>query len=75
MQFSSVLVSALLAAVPALAFTNGSLVPSYICGKANDGYPKSFGQLLGYTREEVAAISFSPDGMHMRFPRFMKQHR
>ena len=30
------------------AFTNGTLLPSYLCGLQNDGYPKSVGTLIPY---------------------------
>ncbi|KAF2421801.1 hypothetical protein EJ08DRAFT_490732 [Tothia fuscella] len=47
------------AAVPTLAFTNGTLVPAYICHPNADGLPKSLGQLLRFTREPVQQIGFS----------------
>lgn len=33
------------------AFSNGTLVPSYLCGPPNDGYPKSLGGVLKYFHE------------------------
>jgi hypothetical protein len=30
------------------AFTNGTLLPAYLCGPANDGMPKSLGQVLNF---------------------------
>jgi len=54
------MLTALVAAVsPAWAFTNGTLVPAYICNPTPDGMPKSFGQLLTYTREPVGPMSFN----------------
>jgi hypothetical protein len=58
MQFVAI-ISAALMAVPTFAFTNGSLVPAYICHPTNDGLPKSFGQLLQYTREQTTKVAFS----------------
>jgi hypothetical protein len=43
MHFETIFSAAVLAAVPAAAFTNGTLVPAYICNPVNDGMPKSFG--------------------------------
>jgi len=47
-----------LAASQVSAFTNGSLVPSYICNPTPDGLPKAFAQLLPYTRKNAAVIAF-----------------
>ncbi len=38
------------------AFTNGTLLPSYLCGPPNDGYPKSLGGVLKYFHEEGADL-------------------
>jgi hypothetical protein len=58
MQQRSFLTAALLAwASQVSAFTNGSLVPSYICNPASDGLPKAFAQLLPYTRKNAAVIA------------------
>jgi hypothetical protein len=62
MQFETIIIAALLAATPTLAFTNGSLVPAYICHPKADGLPKSFGQLLQFTREQTPTVAFSPNG-------------
>jgi hypothetical protein len=58
MQLPIVLIAAL-AAAPALAFTNGSLIPSYICNPVPDGLPKSFGELLPHTEEQLGPIAFN----------------
>ena len=34
----------------AYCFTNGTLLPSYLCGDRNDGYPKSVGTLIPYLK-------------------------
>lgn len=57
MQFSTVILAALAAVTPVSAFTNGTLVPAYICNQQADGLPKSFGQLLPYTRKNLAKIA------------------
>jgi len=46
-------------AMPSYAFTNGTLVPSYICNPQSDGLPKSFGQLLQYTQKKVTTLAFN----------------
>jgi len=56
---SSIIVAAAFAAVPALAFTNGSLIPSYICNPVPDGLPKSYGALLPFTSEQLGPIAFN----------------
>jgi hypothetical protein len=58
MQTKSFIATALLAATQVSAFTNGSLVPSYICNPASDGLPKAFAQLLPYTRKNAAVLAF-----------------
>jgi hypothetical protein len=62
MHYRSTILAALAAATPALAFTNGSLVPPYICNPTADGLPKSFGQLLLFTREQTPTVAFSQNG-------------
>jgi hypothetical protein len=62
MQFQTILLAALSVATPALAFTNGSLVPPYVCNPTPDGLPKSFGQLLLFTREQTPTVAFGPNG-------------
>jgi hypothetical protein len=62
MQLVTLIFAAFIATSPALAFTNGSLVPAYICHPYADGLPKSFGQLLQFTREQTPKVAFSPDG-------------
>jgi len=59
MYLSSLIFAALVAVSPVSAFTNGSLVPAYICDARPDGLPKSFGQLLPYTREQAGTIAFN----------------
>lgn len=58
MQFKAIIITALTAA-PALALTNGSLGPAYICNPQADGLPKSFGRLLPYTCEPTTKVGFS----------------
>lgn len=47
------------------AFTNGTLLPSYLCGPLNDGYPKSVGTLIPYLQlgEVNTPYNFFPPGM------------
>jgi hypothetical protein len=59
MHYAILLLAALAAVSPVSGFTNGSLIPSYICNNNPDGLPKSFGQLLPYTREPLCAIAFN----------------
>jgi hypothetical protein len=54
--------------MPALAFTNGSLVPAYICHPTRDGLPKSFAQVLSFTREMTGTIAFNANGLPLPFP-------
>ena len=45
------------------AFTNGTLLPSYLCGLQNDGYPKSVGTLIPYLKlgkKDTAYNQFPP---------------
>jgi len=57
MQLSTIILATLAAVAPVSAFTNGTLVPAYICNQQADGLPKSFGQLLPYTRKNLAKIA------------------
>jgi len=41
------------------AFTMGKLIPAYICAPAGDGMPKSFGQLLQLTRNQLGKVAFN----------------
>jgi len=41
------------------AFTYGKLVPAYICAEPGDGLPKSFGQLLQLTRNQLDEVAFN----------------
>ena len=68
MQLPTLVLAALTAALPALAFTNGSLVPAYICNPTPDGLPKSFGQVLSFTREMTEAVAFNANGVSLPFP-------
>jgi hypothetical protein len=45
-------------------FTNGTLLPSYLCGQQNDGYPKSVGTLIPFLRlgEVNTTYNFFPPG-------------
>jgi hypothetical protein len=61
MKRSALFISTLAIATPVAAFTNGSIVPAYICDAKPDGLPKSFGQLLPYTREMTGPIAFNPN--------------
>jgi len=63
MQYAITIAAVLAAASPALAFTNGSQVPAYICNPTPDGLPKSFGQLLQLTREQTPQVAFNTNGM------------
>jgi len=51
-------VSAFALAVQVSAFTNGTLVPAYICNPVDDGMPKAFGQLLPYLRKNGKSVAF-----------------
>ena len=45
------------------SFTNGTLLPSYLCGRQGDGYPKSVGTLIPYLKlgnVETAYNQFAP---------------
>ena len=44
MNFLSLLLTISLCSIS--AFTNGTLLPAYLCGPQNDGYPKSVGTLI-----------------------------
>jgi hypothetical protein len=66
MHYAITIAALLAAATPTLAFTNGSLVPPYICSPTADGLPKSFGQLLQFTREQTPQVAFSTNGTCFR---------
>jgi hypothetical protein len=52
----------LAAAAPQVsAFTYGKLIPAYICAPAGDGMPKSFGQLLQLTRNQLGDVAYNAD--------------
>jgi hypothetical protein len=54
----------ILLAAPALrvsAFTMGKLIPAYICAPLGDGMPKSFGQLLPLTRNQLGQVAYNTD--------------
>jgi len=54
----------ILLAAPALrvsAFTYGKLIPAYICAPLGDGMPKSFGQLLQLTRNQLDEVAYNTD--------------
>jgi len=56
------LIAILAAAAPRVsAFTYGKLVPAYICAPLGDGMPKSFGQLLQLTRNQLDEVAYNPD--------------
>jgi hypothetical protein len=54
----SLLLSAFAAVVQVAAFTNGTLVPAYICNPVDDGMPKAFAQLLPYMRKNGKSVAF-----------------
>jgi hypothetical protein len=54
----SLLLSAFAAVVQVAAFTNGTLVPAYICNPVDDGMPKAFAQLLPYLRKNGKSVAF-----------------
>jgi hypothetical protein len=62
-QYPTFVAAALAAVFQALAFTNGSLVPSYICNPTPDGLPKSYGQLLPFTSLQLGTIAFNANGL------------
>jgi hypothetical protein len=54
---------ALAAVPPTLAFTNGSLIPSYFCNPKPDGLPKSLGELIPFTvKDQNNALAFNSNG-------------
>lgn len=74
MQLEAILFAAILAAAPAAAFTNGTLVPAYICNPTADGLPKSFGQLLQFTREQTPKVAFNQNaGQDVNAPQLQQQ--
>ena len=68
MRLPTLVLAALTAAMPTLAFTNGSLVPAYICHPTPDGLPKNYGQVLSFTREMTGPIAFNANGLPLPFP-------
>jgi len=58
MHTKATIASVLLAVSQVTAFTNGSLVPSYICNPNPDGLPKAFSQVLPYTRKQAKTVAF-----------------
>ncbi|KAF2093816.1 hypothetical protein NA57DRAFT_80818 [Rhizodiscina lignyota] len=74
MGLKIVLSAAILAAAPAVAFTNGTLVPAYICNPVADGMPKTFGQLLQLTREQTPTVAFNQNkGQDVQAPLLPQQ--
>lgn len=61
----STVLFALSSAVAVSAFTNGSLVPSYMCDPTPDGLPKNYGEVLSYTRKAVRKLAFNPTRMYL----------
>ncbi len=56
---------ALAAVLPADAFTNGSLIPSYFCNPKDDGLPKSLGELIPQThKDQTGPLAFNANGIH-----------
>lgn len=54
---------ALATVLPTLAFTNGSLIPSYFCNPKPDGLPKSLGELIPFTvKDQNTALAFNTNG-------------
>jgi hypothetical protein len=59
---------ALAAVLPATAFTNGSLIPSYFCNPVPDGLPKSLGELIPFTKkEQCGPLAFNANGMFTEY--------
>lgn len=58
MLFTTALL-ALSSALTVSAFTNGSLVPAYMCNPTPDGLPKNYGQVLALTRKQVRKLAFT----------------
>jgi len=55
---------ALATVLPAQAFTNGTLIPAYICNPKPDGMPKSLGELIPRTvKDQNNALAFNNNGM------------
>jgi hypothetical protein len=62
---STALLVALGLADLSLAFTNGTLIPSYMCGQ-NDGYPHALGQLLPFLQKDQGhTLAFSANSKSM----------
>lgn len=68
MQLTTLVLAALTAAIPTLAFTNGSIVPAYICNPHPDGLPKNYAQVLANTREMTGPIAFNANGPPLPCP-------
>jgi hypothetical protein len=54
----SLVLSVLATAVRVSAFTNGTLVPAYICNPQADGLPKAFAELLPFVRKNGRTVAF-----------------
>ena len=56
---------ALATVLPTLAFTNGSLIPSYFCNPKPDGLPKSLGELIPFTiKDQCTDLAFNNNGTY-----------
>jgi hypothetical protein len=60
----SLVLSALAAVIQVSAFTNGTLVPAYICNPNDDGMPKAFAQILPYLEKNGKSVAFDANGSH-----------
>ena len=62
-QFCSIII--LLLSRSVYSFTNGTLLPSFLCGEPNDGYPKSLGGVLPFLKlgEVNTAYNQFPPGV------------
>jgi hypothetical protein len=55
---------ALATVLPAHAFTNGTLIPAYICNPVPDGMPKSLGELIPFTKkDQCGPLAFNANGI------------
>jgi hypothetical protein len=64
MRVLTSILSVLALGISVQAFTNGTLIPSYICGPTGDGYPKSAATIIPYLQLGVggdAYNQFPPD--------------
>lgn len=50
------------------AFTNGTLLPYYICGPPTDGLPKSLGTWLPYSKRSTAAVGTTATTPRLDYP-------